>query len=93
MAIRLPTAKTTRTVSPPPTSQVNKVAAPEAQPGHIQGITLHSRKIQAQCFQSRQNPVTAVSPVARVQRSISMFMKNWVVTPTMHAQNTTNPNL
>ena len=33
----------------------------------------------------------ADSPVARVQRSISMLMKYWVVTPTMHAQKATKP--
>ena len=50
------------------------------------------RKTHDQCFHSRQKPVIVVSPVARVQRSISMLMKYWVVTPTMHAQNTAKPN-
>ena len=69
------------------------VAAPDAQPGHIHGTTLHTRKTPAQPDHWRQNPVTAVSPVAKVQRSISMLMKYWVSTPTMQAQNTAKPNL
>ena len=93
MRMRLTIEYSTRAPSPPPNCQVRIVAAPDAQPGHIQGITLQARKIHAQCFHKRQKPVTAVSPVARVQRSISMFRKYWVVTPTMQAQNTTNPNL
>ena len=52
---------------------------------------LQARKTAAHPFQRRQNPVIADSPVARVQRSISMLMKYWVVTPTMQAQKATKP--
>ncbi len=91
MANRLRMANRVRAASPPPISQVSRVAAPAAQPGHIQGMTLQARKTAAHPFHRRQNPVIADSPVARVQRSISMLMKYWVVTPTMQAQKATNP--
>ena len=91
MASRLRIEIRVRAPSPPPISQVSMVAAPAAQPGHIQGMMLHTRKTAAQPLHRRQNPVIADSPVARVQRSISMLMKYWVVTPTMHAQKATKP--
>ncbi len=42
-------------------------------------------------FQSRVKPVTAVSPVARVYRSISMFRKYWVNTPSSVSHTSVRP--
>ena len=39
---------------------------PVAQPGHIHGLTVMTMNSTPHGFQSRVNPVTAVSPVARV---------------------------
>ena len=75
MASRLMIEYAVRVTSLPPTSQVSSVAAPDAQPGHIHGTTLATRKTHAHPRHSRQNPVIADSPVASVQRSISMLMK------------------
>ena len=48
-------------------------------------------KTRPQCRQYRLNPVSAVSPVASVYRSISMLRKNWVTRPTSAAQTKTSP--
>lgn len=42
-------------------------------------------------FQNRVNPVTAVSPVARVYLSISMFRKYCIVKPTTASHSTPMP--
>jgi hypothetical protein len=51
------------------------------------------KKTHAKGFHRRQKPVTALSPVTRVQRSISMFRKNCVTTPSTQAQKKTKPVL
>jgi hypothetical protein len=43
------------------------------------------------CRQNRLNPVGAASPVASVYRSISMFRKYWVASPTNAAHTKTSP--
>ncbi len=48
-------------------------------------------KTRPQCRQNRLNPVSAVSPVASVYRSISMLMKYCVARPTSAAQTNTSP--
>ena len=48
-------------------------------------------KKMPQCFQYRLNPVSAVSPVASVYRSISMFRNHWMPTPTKAPQRNTRP--
>src|SRR5437016_903383 len=77
----------------PKAIQLNSVLAPVAQPGHTQGTKFSTSITHAHCRLSRQNPVIALSPVASVQRSISMFMKNCVSTPNMQAQKKPNPIL
>src|SRR3954465_2238998 len=65
--------------------------APFDQAGIIHGSTLSSRKIQAHERLRRTKPATADSPVAKVQRMISMFRKYCITTARMQAQKKTKP--
>ena len=85
------TAVTSAFVCAPKTSQLSSFPAPVAQPGQIQGRMFKNSITGAHHRLSRQNPVMALSPVARVQRSISRLMKYWVITPSRQAQKKTNP--
>jgi hypothetical protein len=61
----------------------------------VEGVIVEmtgSRPINSKLGVSRQNPVIALSPVASVQRSISMFKKNCVATPRRQAQKNTKPD-
>ena len=75
----------------PPKMYVAIVAALMAQPGHRFAKYTITANTSPQCFQNRLNPLNAVSPVASVYRSISMFRKNWVTTPRTAPQRKTNP--
>jgi hypothetical protein len=48
-------------------------------------------KNRPQCLPYRLKPVNAVSPVASVYRSISMFRNHWIATPTTAPQRKTRP--
>ncbi len=67
------------------------VAEEVAQPGHRFAKIVRMANTSPQCRQNLLNPVSAVSPVASVYRSISMFRKNWVTTPTSAAHTNTSP--
>ena len=88
MAIRVVTAEV-----PALSGQNNHVAISAelvAHAGTIHGTMFMARKTMAQKRPIRQKPVTTVSPVASVQRVISILMKYCIVTPTMQAQKNTN---
>jgi hypothetical protein len=67
------------------------VAELDAQPGHRFAKIVSTANTRPQCRQNLLNPVSAVSPVASVYRSISMFRKYWVINPTIAAQTNTSP--
>ena len=54
------------TTSPPPRAKVSVVAAPVAQPGQKFWHRANTMNSAHQGFQRRENPVSAVSPVASV---------------------------
>ena len=62
-----------------------------AQPGHMFAKYVMIAKNRPQCFPYRLKPVNAVSPVASVYRSISMFRNHWIITPTTAPQRNTSP--
>jgi hypothetical protein len=62
-----------------------------AQPGHRFAKYVISAKNRPQCLPYRLKPVRAVSPVASVYRSISMFRNHWMITPTSAPQRKTRP--
>ncbi|CAB4934463.1 unannotated protein [freshwater metagenome] len=62
-----------------------------AHPGHRLARIVSSPKTRPQCRHSREKPVSAVSPVARVYRSISMLMNSCRVTPTNAAHRNDSP--
>ena len=72
-------------------AKLSVVVPPVAQPGHAHGTIVITMNSAPQGFQSRVNPVTAVSPVASVYRSISMLRKYWVPTPTSTSQTRASP--
>jgi hypothetical protein len=74
-----------------PKANASVVVPPVAQPGHAHGTMVMTTNSQPQCFHSRVNPVTAVSPVASVYRSISMLRKYCVPTPMMTSQTSVMP--
>ena len=62
-----------------------------AKPGHMFGTTAMMMKRNHHGFHRRVNPVIAVSPVASVQRSTSMLMKNWMAIATIAAHMIASP--
>src|SRR3954452_11218913 len=62
-----------------------------AQPGQRFAKYVMIAKNRPQCFPYRLKPVNAVSPVASVYRSISMFRNHWTTTPTTAPQRNTRP--
>ena len=81
----------TSLMSRSPITNERQVAAPVAKPGHTFGISAISTNRNHHGRQKRVKPVMAVSPVASVQRSTSMLMKNWMATATTAAQSTVSP--
>ena len=83
----MPTSCTLRS----PTTNDRQVAAPVAKPGHMFGTTAMMMKRNHHGFHRRVKPVIAVSPVASVQRSTSMLMKNWMAIATIAAHMIPSP--
>ena len=75
----------------PPNRYDPSVAALIAHPGHRFAKYTRMANTRPQCFQNRLKPVTAVSPVASVYRSTSMFRKNCVTHPTSAPQSRMSP--
>ena len=67
------------------------VAELVTQPGQRFAKSARMPNTRPQCRQKRLKPVSAVSPVASVYRSISMFRKNCVARPTSAAHTNTRP--
>src|SRR5882757_7991783 len=74
-----------------PNRKPSTVAPLVAQPGQTIVTKAATAMMAPHGFHSRANPAIAVSPVARVQRSISMFRKNCRLTPTRAAHSNTSP--
>jgi hypothetical protein len=70
---------------------VSIVAELVAQPGHRFARYVIATKKMPQCFQCRLKPVSAVSPVASVYRSISMLRNHCTTTPTTAPHRNTSP--
>src|SRR5215217_6545468 len=75
----------------PPNRYVTIVAELVAQPGHRFAKYTRIANTRPQCRQNREKPVSAVSPVASVYRSISMLMNHWVAMPIAAAHRNTRP--
>ena len=84
---RMPTSLMSRS----PTTKERQVAAPVAKPGQTFGMNAIRTNRNHHGRQKRVKPVMAVSPVASVQRSTSMLMKNWMATATTAAHRTVSP--
>ena len=75
----------------PPVTCVSSVAALVTHPGHAFAKQTQRAKTRPQCFPKRLKPVSAVSPVASVYRSISRLMNHWMTTPRTAPQRKTRP--